>query len=61
MTYLSTADGFMELSKGDYVVSTDNLLDEVQEGDVVTIWFGGTILETAPAQLANVYRIKKAE
>lgn len=61
VTYLSTADGFMELSKGDYVVSTDNLLDEVQEGDVVTIWFGGTILETAPAQLANVYRIEKAE
>ncbi len=61
VTYLSTAEGFLELSKGDYVVSTDNLLDEVQEGDVVTIWFGGTILETAPAQLSNVYRIKKAE
>ena len=61
VTYLSTADGFMELSDGDYVMSTDNLLDEVQEGDVVTIWFGGIILETAPAQLTNVYRIEKAE
>ena len=50
VTYLSTA-----------VMSTDNLLDEVQEGDVVTIWFGGIILETAPAQLTNVYRIEKAE
>ena len=61
VTYLSTADGFMELSDGDYVMSTDNLLDEVQKGDVVTIWFGGIILETAPAQLTNVYRIEKAE
>ena len=61
VTYLSTADGFMELSDGDYVMSTDNLRDEVQEGDVVTIWFGGIILETAPAQLTNVYRIEKAE
>ena len=51
----------MELSDGDYVMSTDNLLDEVQKGDVVTIWFGGIILETAPAQLTNVYRIEKAE
>ena len=61
VTYISTADGFMELSDGDYVMSTDNLRDEVQKGDVVTIWFGGIILETAPAQLANVYRIEKAE
>ena len=61
VTYLSTADGFMELSDGDYVMSTDNLRDKVQEGDVVTIWFGGIILETAPAQLTNVYRIEKAE
>ena len=37
------------------------LIDTVQEGDVVTIWFGGIILETAPAQLTNVYRIEKAE
>ena len=61
VTYLSTADGFMELSDGDYVMSTDNLRDKVQEGDVVTIWFGGIILETAPAQLTNVYRIEKSE
>ena len=32
VTYVSTAEGFLELSEGDYVISKDNLRDEVQGG-----------------------------
>ena len=61
VTCISTADGFQELPQGDYVISTDNLQDEVQVGDTVEVWFDGMIMETYPAQLSSVYRIAKAE
>lgn len=48
VTYVSTAEGFLELSEGDYVISKDNLQDEVQVGDTVEIWTNGIILETYP-------------
>ena len=59
VTYISTAEGFLELSAGDYVISKDNLQDEVQVGDTVEVWTDGTIQETYPAQLGLVYRIEK--
>ena len=59
VTHISTAEGFLELSAGDYVISKDNLQDEVQVGDTVEVWTDGTIQETYPAQLGLVYRIEK--
>ena len=59
VTYISTAEGFLELSEGDYVISKDNLQDEVQVGDTVEVWSDGMIQETYPAQLGLVYRIEK--
>ena len=59
VTYVSTAEGFLELSEGDYVISKDNLQDEVQVGDTVEIWTNGIILETYPAQIGLAYRIEK--
>ena len=59
VTYISTAEGFLELSEGDYVISKDNLQDEVQVGDTVEIWTNGIILETYPAQIGLAYRIEK--
>ena len=59
VTYVSTAEGFLELSEGDYVISKDNLQDEVQVGDTVEIWTNGRILETYPAQIGLAYRIEK--
>ena len=59
VTYISTAEGFLELSEGDYVISKDNLQDEVQVGDTVEIWTNGIILETYPAQIELAYRIEK--
>ena len=61
VSYISVAEGFMPMSEGEYFVPADNLRDEVQVGDVVTIWFNGNIMETAPAQLGTVYRIEKSE
>ena len=59
VTYVSTAEGFLELSEGDYVIPKDNLQDEVQVGDTVEIWTNGIILETYPAQIGLAYRIEK--
>ena len=59
VTYIAVAEGFREMSAGDYVVSTDNLMDEVQTGDTVEIWFSGYIQETYPAQIGLAYRIEK--
>ena len=59
VTYISTAEGFLELSEGDYVIPKDNLQDEVQVGDTVEIWTNGIILETYPAQIGLAYRIVK--
>lgn len=59
VTYIAVADGFQEMSAGDYVVSADNLMDEVQTGDTVEIWFSGYIQETYPAQIGLAYRIEK--
>ena len=59
VTYVSTAEGFLELSEGDYVISKDNLQDEVQVGDTVEIRTNGIILETYPAQIGLAYRIEK--
>ena len=60
VSHISTAEGFT-MNGGDFSVPKDNLLDDVQAGDVVTIWFNGMIKETAPAQLGVVYRIQKVE
>ncbi len=59
VTYIAVADGFQEMSAGDYVVSTDNLTAQVQPGDTVEIWFSGYIQETYPAQIGQAYRIEK--
>ena len=59
VTYVSTAEGFLELPEGDYVIPKDNLQDEVQVGDTVEIWTNGIILETYPAQIGLAYRIEK--
>lgn len=59
VTHISTAEGFGEMSGGDYYVSTENLREEVDVGDIVTIWFNGMVMETYPAQLGEVYRIEK--
>lgn len=59
VTYIAVADGFQEMSAGDYVVSTDNLAAQVQPGDTVEIWFSGYIQETYPAQIGQAYRIEK--
>ena len=61
VTYIAVADGFQEMSAGDYVVSADNLMDEVQIGDTVEIWFSGYIQETYPAQIGQAYRIEKID
>ena len=61
VTYIAVADGFQEMSAGDYVVSADNLMDEVQTGDTVEIWFSGYIQETYPAQIGQAYRIEKID
>ena len=41
--------------------SAENLAEDVQVGDIVTIWFNGMIQETYPAQLGVVYRIIKTQ
>ena len=46
---------------GEYYVSAENLAENVQVGDIVTIWFNGMIQETYPAQLGVVYRIIKTQ
>lgn len=61
VTYIAAAEGFQEMSAGDYVVSADNLMDEVQPGDTVEVWFNGYIQETYPAQIGLAYRIEKTE
>lgn len=61
VSYVSMPEGFVSMSEGDYMVSADNLRGEVRNGDIVTIWFNGIILETDPAQIGVVYRIEKAE
>ena len=58
VTHISTAEGF-RMTGGDYFVSAENLVETVQVGDVVTIWFSGVIKETSPAQIGVVYRIAK--
>ncbi len=60
VSHISTAEGF-QMSEGDFYVSMENLREDVQVGDVVTIWFNGMTAETDPAQLGVVYRIVKAE
>ncbi len=59
VTHVSTAEGF-QMNGGDYYVSAENLTEDVQIGDIVTIWFNGMIQETDPAQLGVVYRITRA-
>lgn len=59
VSHICTAEGF-EMDAGDYYVSTENLVAEVQVGDIVTIWFNGMIQKTYPARLGMVYRIDKA-
>lgn len=59
--YLSTAEGFRAMSEGEYVVSTDNLQEQVQPGDTVEVWFNGAIQETDPAQIGLAYRIEKVK
>lgn len=59
VSYISMPDGFTPMSEGDYVVSTENIRGEVNEGDTVTIWFDGSVEETEPAQIGFAYRIEK--
>lgn len=59
VTHVSTAEGF-QMNGGDYYVSAENLTEDVQIGDIVTIWFNGMIQETDPARLGAVYRITRA-
>ena len=40
-------------------IRDSNLMDEVQTGDTVEIWFSGYIRETYPAQIGLAYRIEK--
>ena len=49
------------MNGGEYDIPTENLVGDVQVGDLVTIWFNGMIQETDPAQLGMVYRVIKAE
>lgn len=58
--HTNTAEGF-QMNDGEYYVSTENLVEDVQVGDIVTIWFNGMIQETDPAQLGVVYRIIKTK
>lgn len=60
VSYVSMPEGFASMSEGDYIVSADNLRGEVSKGDIVTIWFNGSVRETDPAQIGVVYRIEKA-
>ena len=61
VTHKSTAEGFYQMNDGEYYVSTENLVGDIQVGDTVTIWFNGMIQETDPARLGVVYRIVKTE
>lgn len=60
VTHTSTAEGF-QMNGGEYYVSTENLAEDIQVGDIVTIWFNGMIQETDPAQLGVVYKIIKTK
>lgn len=61
VTYVDTAEGFQEMMSGDYSVSAENLSDEVAVGDTVRIWFDGSVAESYPYQLNNVYRITRMQ
>lgn len=61
VTHKSTAEGFQQMNDGEYYVSTENLVEDIQVGDIVTIWFNGMIQETDPARLGVVYRVAKTE
>ena len=61
VSHISTADGFLPMSDGLYLIPGDNLVDEITIGDTVTVWFDGSIEETEPARLGAVYRIEKRE
>ena len=61
VTHKSTAEDFYQMNDGEYYVSTENLVGDIQVGDTVTIWFNGMIQETDPARLGVVYRIVKTE
>ena len=49
------------MNGGEYYVSPENLVENIQVGDIVTIQFNGMIQETDPAGLGEVYRIIKIE
>jgi hypothetical protein len=56
VTHVSTAEGFCQMNDGEYYVSAENLAEDVQVGDIVTIWFNGMIQETYPAQRGGELR-----
>lgn len=59
VTHIDTAEGFQEMMSGDYIVPTMNTTDEIAVGDTVRIWIDGTVKESDPYQLNQVYRIEK--
>lgn len=59
VSYINMPEGFVAMLEGDYVVSMENLREEINAGDIVTIWFDGKVMETEPAQIGFAYRIER--
>lgn len=59
VSYINMPEGFVAMHEGDYVVSMENLREEINAGDIVTIWFNGKVMETEPAQIGFAYRIER--
>lgn len=62
LTYVSAPTEFVPMQEGDYLAPIDNLQGQVEEGDLVTVWFYGLDEAEAehPIPLTTVYRIEPA-
>lgn len=61
VSYRSMPEGFLQMSAGEYIIPMDNVKEELKNGDIVTIWFDGKIMETYPMKLGTVYCIEKTD
>ena len=58
VTFVAMPEMFVKLADGDYVVDSSSIDGDFCEGDIVRIWFDGSVEEVLPAILPGVYKIE---
>ena len=58
VTFENMPDIFISLSEGDYVLDGSSIESDFSEGDTVKVWFDGSVEESLPAIIPNVYKIE---